>query len=247
MKEIVRTNGNSNKIPDTHKTVKKPWGKEELLEINDKYVLKRITMFLNERCSLQYHEKKKETIFVLQGKLFITSDGTNFNLGTGDYMTINPKVHHRMKAMENSTYLEASTPELNDVIRLEDDYKRRTVKMEIRPKTIFCDIDGLLIYHSGDITKQHLIKATVLPGVVEKWAEWDRKGYKIILTTGRRESTRAATEKQLSEAGIFYDHLVMGVSSGVRVLINDKKPNGTEPMALAFSPDRNCGIKDVDV
>ena len=66
----------------------------------------------------------------------------------------------------------------------------------------------------------------------------------IVLVTGRRESMRKNTEKQLSEAGIIYDQLVMGIGGGSRVLINDDKPNGTKT-ASAYSISRNNGIADI--
>jgi ribonucleotide monophosphatase NagD (HAD superfamily) len=84
--------------------------------------------------------------------------------------------------------------------------------MDNRPKTIICDIDGVLFKHMGDITQQHLITPELLPGTKERLKQWDMQGCDIILITGRRESTRKYTEKQLSEAGIFYDHLIMGAS-----------------------------------
>ena len=55
------------------KIIEKPWGREEIIEINDKYMMKKLTMFKNHRCSLQYHNHKKETIFVLSGQLRIIS------------------------------------------------------------------------------------------------------------------------------------------------------------------------------
>lgn len=116
-----------------------------------------------------------------------------------------------------------------------------------RPKTILCDIDGVLFEHCGDITKQSLIEPKVLDGVLDKIREWDLKGYKIILVTGRRESTRKNTEEQLARAGIIYDQLVMGVSGGVRVLINDRKPNKNFDTALSVNLERNSGLKDVDI
>lgn len=117
--------------------------------------------------------------------------------------------------------------------------------MNTRPKTIFCDIDGVLFFHSGDITKQHLLTTDELyiDGVKEAITEWDRKGYKIVLTTGRRESTREYTEKQLNDAGIFYDILIMGISGGVRVLINDFKQGCKDETAIAINLERNQGIK----
>jgi hypothetical protein len=62
----------------------------------------------------------------------------------------------------------------------------------------------------------------------------------------RKESMRKVTEKQLSKAGIFYDLLIMGIGGGPRYLINDKKPDG-EIACFSFSPDRNAGIKDIEI
>lgn len=118
--------------------------------------------------------------------------------------------------------------------------------MNTRPKTIICDIDGVLLKHMGEISYQHLGKPKVLKGVLEAFAEWDRKGYYIILMTGRRESTRTYTEKQLAECGIFYDYLIMGISGGIRVLINDCKSKSREKQAVAVNLKRNAGIKSLE-
>lgn len=114
-----------------------------------------------------------------------------------------------------------------------------------RPKTIFSDIDGVIFKHEGDISNQHLITPTVLPGVLKNFQEWDRRGYRIILTTGRRESTRPYTEKQLAMAGIFYDQLIMGITGGVRILINDRKPGSEEDTAVAINLVRNEGQEEI--
>jgi len=109
--------------------IEKPWGREEILEKNDKYMLKKLTMFEGKRCSLQYHNIKTETIYVLFGQLLVWS-GSDKNklepktLRQFESITILPKVIHRMEAIKNCVYLEASTPEIDDVVRLEDDYKR---------------------------------------------------------------------------------------------------------------------------
>ena len=71
--------------------------------------------------------------------------------------------------------------------------------MNIRPKTIFCDIDGTLVKHSFPTNNTDSLKTLkLLPGTIGKISEWDAKGYNIILTTGRRESMRKATEEQLA-------------------------------------------------
>jgi hypothetical protein len=119
--------------------------------------------------------------------------------------------------------------------------------MNIRPKTIFCDIDGTLIKHRIPTKNTHpLATLHLLPGTIEKLSEWDAKGYNIILTTGRRESMRKVTEEQLAEYGIFYDQLIMGIGGGDRIVINDCKPDGRET-AFAFNLKRDEGIKDIEI
>jgi hypothetical protein len=116
-----------------------------------------------------------------------------------------------------------------------------------RPKTIFCDIDGTLVEHAPpSISSQPTHKMVLLENTSDKLIEWDKKGYYIILTTGRKESLRKLTEKQLSEVGIFYDQLIMGIGGGPRYLINDNKPEGTES-AFHFCLKRNKGIKDIKI
>ena len=109
--------------------IEKPWGKEEVIEINDKYMMKKLTMLKGHRCSLQLHNHKNETIYVLSGQLRIISGPDQDNLTgkiytEGESITISPGVIHRMEGLEDSIYLEASTPEMDDVVRLVDDYER---------------------------------------------------------------------------------------------------------------------------
>lgn len=109
--------------------IEKPWGREEILEINAKYMFKRLTMHKGHKCSLQLHNHKCETIYVLGGVLKI-SHGPNQNalkdelFEPGGVITLKPGVVHRMEAVEGAVYLEASTPEMDDVVRFQDDYKR---------------------------------------------------------------------------------------------------------------------------
>lgn len=114
--------------------------------------------------------------------------------------------------------------------------------MKEYPKTILCDIDGVLFEHRGDVTKQHLANLLILDGTIEAIKDWDKKGYKIILLTGRRESVRQETEAQLTNAGIIFDHLIMGLPRGTRVVINDTKPNQTSMTAFAICVKRNEGL-----
>lgn len=112
-------------------------------------------------------------------------------------------------------------------------------------KTIICDIDGTLIYHHGTQKKQVVLEPKVLPGVIEKFHEWDKLGYNIILISGRRESTRSKTESQLELIGITYDRLILGVGRGQRVLINDLKENSKNPTAISINVKRNAGLGGV--
>lgn len=109
--------------------IEKPWGKEEVIEINDRYMMKKLTMWKGHRCSLQYHNIKRETIYVLSGQLRIYFGSSQAQLesrvfGHSETITLMPGEVHRMEAVEDSVYLEASTPEMDDVVRIVDDYQR---------------------------------------------------------------------------------------------------------------------------
>ena len=108
------------------KKIIKPWGFEQILEKNKKYLLKKLYMKKNHRCSLQYHNKKKETIYVISGKLKILTGKSQNKLKSkifnkGSSITIKPKIIHRMQAI-NCCIL--YTPQNSDVVRLSDDYRR---------------------------------------------------------------------------------------------------------------------------
>lgn len=114
------------------KKINKPWGFELLLEKNKKYMFKKLFMKKGHRCSLQFHKKKIETIFIVSGKLKIfygkNKNKLNFKIfKPQSTITIKPKVIHRMQAVIDCVYLEASTPEISDVVRLSDDYKRKVI------------------------------------------------------------------------------------------------------------------------
>ncbi len=118
--------------------------------------------------------------------------------------------------------------------------------MSSSPKTVFCDIDGTLLHHSGNIL-ENLSQQPILANVAETIRQWDKLNYTIILTTGRKESTRSLTEKQLQDAGIVYHQLIMNLPNGPRVIINDKKEHGIENTAYAINVVRNEGLANVDL
>lgn len=109
--------------------IKKPWGFEDILETNKNYTVKRLFLKNGYQCSYQYHEFKKETIYSLSGELTIILQDRKIKLLPGKSFTINPLALHRMKAETGDClYLECSTSELDDVVRVEDDYGRRETK-----------------------------------------------------------------------------------------------------------------------
>ena len=107
----------------------KPWGWEKLWAHADKYVGKILHINPGHRLSLQYHETKDETIHVLSGilMLYATKFQIEHTLTAGMSLRIPPGHVHRFEALPNGepvVLLEVSTPELDDVVRLEDDYDR---------------------------------------------------------------------------------------------------------------------------
>lgn len=103
----------------------KPWGREIWLCCEDKYAGKILEINKGEQSSLHYHEVKKETMYVLKGKLKVkTEDGCEQILNLGDSITFLPGDVHRLYAIEDLKIIEVSTPHLDDVVRLMDDYDR---------------------------------------------------------------------------------------------------------------------------
>jgi len=114
-------------------------------------------------------------------------------------------------------------------------------------KTIFCDIDGTLLFHHNDIIKNFKDEPKILSNVASNIKQWEKLNYKIILTTGRKECQRKRTEDQLLDMNIIYDILIMNLPNGDRILINDKKLNGVRNTAYAINVVRNKGLDNIDV
>ena len=111
------------------KRVEKPWGHEVIWASTDRYVGKVLHVKAGHALSLQYHEKKDETIHLLRGrmKFFVGASQDELReleLTEGQSYHITPGTVHRMEAVTDVDMLEASTPELTDVVRLEDRYGR---------------------------------------------------------------------------------------------------------------------------
>lgn len=106
--------------------VHKPWGHEMIFAHTKKYVGKILVIEKGHRLSLQLHRKKHESLMVLRGRLKLRLGSKNKLVGPGTAFTIPPKTVHRFEATKGRvTLIEVSTPELWDVVRLQDDYGRR--------------------------------------------------------------------------------------------------------------------------
>jgi len=109
--------------------IEKPWGYELLFARTPNYAGKVIFIRKGHRLSLQYHQKKDEVLYIHDGKTLLeVADGaghmTAMTLKPGQCIRICPNTRHRLKAIEDTTCFEVSTPELEDVVRIEDDYGR---------------------------------------------------------------------------------------------------------------------------
>jgi len=109
--------------------VPKPWGHEIIWARTDRYVGKILHVRTGESLSLQYHRAKEETMRVLAGTVALEvgcegEERRTVRLGPGDGWHLPPGTRHRLTAVEDADVLEVSTPELDDVVRLEDRYGR---------------------------------------------------------------------------------------------------------------------------
>lgn len=103
-------------------------------------------------------------------------------------------------------------------------------------KTWFIDLDGTLVVHNA-----HKNGGDVLLSNTIKFIESIDKNDIIVLTTAREEIYRDSTIKFLNENKIRFNHIIFGLPSGSRILINDNKPDGTKT-AFAVNVERNIGI-----
>jgi CTP:phosphocholine cytidylyltransferase-like protein/mannose-6-phosphate isomerase-like protein (cupin superfamily) len=126
------------------KIVLKPWGKEIWLELNDKYCYKRIHINSGHKTSYQFHNNKLETNFIIKGKAEVWLENDNgfvdkFIMKEGDFFTVLPPRKHRVIAITDIILQEVSTPEVDDVIRINDEFGRKDGKiLDEHYKTVVC-------------------------------------------------------------------------------------------------------------
>ncbi len=121
------------------------------------------------------------------------------------------------------------------------------VPIDKRPRTLIIDIDGCVFRQS--VLWPYIAGIHVpLPGVKEKLTRWHMKGDRIVLLSARPEGYRETTERQLREANLMWDVLLMGMPTGQRVLINDRKVEQSDvDMAIAVNLERDKGMEDLEI
>lgn len=127
-KTVKRSSPPSGRVPITR--VPKPWGHETIWARTERYVGKILHINAGHELSVQYHNKKDETIYLLSGQIVYRVQRTrtdaldDVQLRVGESFRITPGTIHQMVALTDCDVLEVSTPELDDVVRLSDKYGR---------------------------------------------------------------------------------------------------------------------------
>ena len=123
-----------------YKVVHKPWGKEEWLELNDAYCYKRIYINAGYKTSYQYHQFKKETNYIISGEaeVWLENDEGVVEkkiMKGGEFFNVTPPKKHRVIAITDIILQEVSTPHVDDVFRIDDEFHRADGKVEAEHKT----------------------------------------------------------------------------------------------------------------
>lgn len=174
------------------KTVTKPWGKEEWLELNDRYCYKRIYINAGYKTSYQYHNFKKETNYIISGEaeVWLENDEGVVEkkiMKAGEYFNVTPPKKHRVIALTDIILQEVSTPEVDDVIRINDEFARGDGKIEGEHRT-----PAVLILAAGfgsrlgNLTKE--INKALLPinnrAIISHIIDKFPKDYEFIIAIG---------------------------------------------------------------
>lgn len=127
MTSISRTGARAREVrPDS---VEKPWGREVIFAATDRFAGKLLEIRAGERLSIHFHRDKHEMLYVLRGavRLFVGETSHSMqrhDLAAGQAFELPPGTVHRVEAVSDAVLVEASSPELDDVVRLADDYGR---------------------------------------------------------------------------------------------------------------------------
>ena len=175
-----------------YKVVHKPWGKEEWLALNDAYCYKRIYINAGYKTSYQYHEFKQETNYIIDGtaEVWLENDEGVVEkkiMKAGEFFDVNPPKKHRVIAITDIILQEVSTPHVDDVFRIDDEFNRVDGKVEAEHKT-----PAVLILAAGLGTRlvhltEHINKAmlpinnkAIISHIISKFP----KEYEFIVALG---------------------------------------------------------------
>lgn len=179
------------------KTVLKPWGKEEWIELNENYCYKRIYINKNYKTSYQYHEKKRETNYIISGSAEVWLENENGIVektikNCGDYFNVLPLRKHRIIAITDLILQEVSTPEVDDVIRIEDDTNRKNGKIEeehVKPSILILAAGlGSRLKEHTDFKNKALVpidNKAIISHIIEKFPS----DYEIIISIGYQKES----------------------------------------------------------
>ena len=199
-----------------HKVVHKPWGKEEWLELNDSYCYKRIYINAGYKTSFQYHNYKKETNYIIAGKAEVwleNDDGIVEKklMEAGDFFNVKPPKKHRVIAITDIILQEVSTPEVDDVIRINDEFNRTDGKINAEHNT-----PAVLILAAGlgtrlgkltdDINKAQIPinNKAIISKIIEKFP----KEYDLFVALGYKgDELKQYCELAFPDLNITYLHI----------------------------------------
>ena len=198
------------------KIVYKPWGKEEWLEQNEFYCYKRIYLNKGHRTSYQYHNEKIETNYIISGnaEIWLENDEGTVEvkqMTEGDFFNVKPPRKHRVIAKTDLILQEVSTPQVDDVIRINDDTNRIDGKIENEHlKPAFCIVSsgkGTRMHHLTENINKALLPINgkaVISHIIDKVPE----EYDIIITTGyKAELLKEYCEAVHSDRNIIFVHV----------------------------------------
>ena len=174
------------------KVVHKPWGKEVWLELNDNYCYKRIYINKGTRTSFQYHEKKLETNYIISGTAEVWLENDNGEIEKtimkeDSFFTVTPPKKHRVIALTDLVLQEVSTPEVDDVVRIQDDCARGDGRLEHEHlKYAACILTAGTGRRMGELSD--LINKALLPvnnkAIISHMIEKIPKDYDIVVALG---------------------------------------------------------------
>lgn len=187
-----KDNLKNNSFINNEKVVFKPWGKEVWLELNEKFCYKRIYINKGFKTSFQYHNFKLETNFIIDGEAEVWLENEKgvieqFNMKSGDHFTVLPPRKHRVIAKTDIILQEVSTPDVDDVIRINDEFNRNNGRIEEEHKNpVVCILAAGTGSRLGNLSKNchksllPIKNKAILTNIIDKFD----KNHEIYIAVG---------------------------------------------------------------